>query len=185
MDKYRKLAELLKARNQSGDIFIHATISKITGDTCSVKVGELELSDVRLRATTASGDDKLLITPKEGSNVILGANAGDLRELVVMKVDDPAKIYYRHKDLKIEIDGDTGKITINGGKLGGLIKIKDLVDKVNKIEDDINTLKQDFSTWVPVPNDGGAALKTASASWAGQQIQKTQVDDIEDKKVTH
>lgn len=77
------------------------------------------------------------------------------------------------------------KIIFKGGDLGGLVKVVSLTDRLNKIEQDNNDLKQVFSSWVPVPNDGGAALKTAAATWAGSTLSKTQQADIENKKITH
>ena len=76
-------------------------------------------------------------------------------------------------------------IELNGGDNGGLVKIEALTDKINNIEKDINKLKQAFTTWVPVPQDGGASLKGGVASWAAQQLVQTQVSDLEDDKITH
>jgi hypothetical protein len=86
---------------------------------------------------------------------------------------------------KLEID--TNGFVFNTGNFGGLIKIEELVNKLNRIENDINTLKQIFSTsWIPVPNDGGAALKTAAAAWSGNQLNPiTSVSNLENTKVKH
>lgn len=77
------------------------------------------------------------------------------------------------------------KIIFNGGNNGGLINIESLVNKINAIENDLNSLKTVFKSWTPVTQDGGSALKTAAATWAGQTISKTQTKDLEDKTVTH
>lgn len=78
------------------------------------------------------------------------------------------------------------KIIFNGGTNGGLINIESLVNKINAIENDLNSLKTVFKTsWTPVAQDGGAALKTAAATWASQTITQTQTEDIEDTTVTH
>ena len=47
---------------------------------------------------------------------------------------------------------------MNGGSLGGLVKVEDITTRLNLIEKDINKLKQAFTSWSPVPQDGGAAL---------------------------
>lgn len=39
--------------------------------------------------------------------------------------------------------------------------------RADKVEAELNSLKQVFSMWAPVPNDGGGTLKTAVSSWAG------------------
>lgn len=78
------------------------------------------------------------------------------------------------------------KIIFNGGNNGGLINIQSLVNKINAIENDLNSLKTVFkTTWIPVAQDGGAALKTAAADWVDQTITKTKTKDLEDKTVTH
>lgn len=86
-----------------------------------------------------------------------------------------------HKALKILVICD--QVVFNNGTLGGMVKLHDLVNKLNAIEQDINNLKSVFSSWTPVPNDGGAALKTASTSWYSQQLQPTQAADIENQKI--
>ena len=45
-----------------------------------------------------------------------------------------------------------------------------VLDELNKLASDINTLKAVFSAWVPVPQDGGAALKVAAGTWYGSNI---------------
>ena len=77
-------------------------------------------------------------------------------------------------------------ITLNGGQFGGIVKIAELTQKLNAIEDDINALKNVFTSWAPVAQDGGAALKTAvCAAWADNQLTPTQKSDIENEKVKH
>lgn len=76
-------------------------------------------------------------------------------------------------------------IVFNGGKLGGIIKIDELTTNLNRIEQDINSLKQTLSTWVPIPSDGGAALKAAVTSWAGKTLQQSKRSDYEDKLIKH
>jgi hypothetical protein len=53
-----------------------------------------------------------------------------------------------------------------------------------RVEKDLNSLKQVFlQDWVPVSQDGGAALKAAAATWAGRRLTETQKSDIENEKV--
>jgi hypothetical protein len=42
--------------------------------------------------------------------------------------------------------------------------------ELDTLKTDINNLKTIFSTWVVVPKDGGAALKTAAAAWYGSPV---------------
>ncbi len=78
------------------------------------------------------------------------------------------------------------EIRLRGNALGGLVKIEPLISRLNALENDLNSLKTVFkSSWIVTPQDGGAALKTASASWAGSSIQTTKKSDIENTKVNH
>lgn len=79
-------------------------------------------------------------------------------------------------------------IVFNGGKNAGLVNVPELTAKLNAIEKDLNMVKMIFAAWVPpVPPaiDNGAALKTAIATWAGQQFTVTMQPDIEDIKIKH
>lgn len=128
-------------------------------------------------------------------DVVLSVRLGNMSGLVlvpaeqadclVAMVDDGAgyELLKASQYDKVLVTGDT-LIQLNDGSLGGLVKVEALVTRLNKLEDDINRLKTVFaSTWAPVPNDGGAALKAAAATWAAQQLTDTQRGDIENTKI--
>lgn len=143
---------------------IICTVTEVNGTTCTCSPidDSADIEDVRLQAQAGSG---ILLVPAVDSKV------------VVQMINDVEGVVVMYSDLE--------SIQFLDGSFGGLIKIEDLVDKINTIEQDLNTLKSAFSSWVTVPNDGGAALKTATASWAGQSITPTQVADIENDLITH
>jgi hypothetical protein len=87
MDKYRQIAELMKGFNPSGQIFFPATVESVEGSTCTVKVDNLSISDVRLKATTTPSENQVLLSPLPGSNVLVGSFSGDLNNLFVMSAD--------------------------------------------------------------------------------------------------
>ena len=177
MDTYAEIARAIKAitGGNGGTALFTAEVKSVEGETCTVLVGELEVPDVLLTPADEGADGKLLITPKEGSQVtVADLSGGELRHLAVVHWGEVEKI---------SLTADS--IELNGGDNGGLVKIEALTDKINNIEKDINKLKQAFTTWVPVPQDGGASLKDGVASWAAQQLVQTQVSDLEDDKITH
>ena len=55
--------------------------------------------------------------------------------------------------------------------------------RLNGIEESINELKAALSGWVPVSQDGGAALKGAISSWASETLVLTERGDYENEKV--
>ena len=77
------------------------------------------------------------------------------------------------------------EIHLNGEDKGGMVTAGSLLQKINELEQQINTLKTIFATWVPVPNDGGLALKTLTTSFSSQTITLTVQTDIENSKVKH
>jgi phage baseplate assembly protein gpV len=77
------------------------------------------------------------------------------------------------------------KITFNGGNNGGILKSEEVKGSDDALVDAVNALKQVFTSWVPVANDGGAALKTAVSTWAGQQLAKKAKATYEDSKILH
>lgn len=128
------------------------------------------------------GEEGFLLLPKVGSYVIVGLVDGqDTGAVLLTDTLDALELKIGDKTLHFTSEG----IVFNGGDLGGLIKVEELTTKLNTIEQDINSLKQAFSTWVPIPSDGGAALKASITSWAGKQLQKSKRGDYEDHNVKH
>ena len=84
----------------------------------------------------------------------------------------------------IEIN-DT-QIIFNGGENNGLVISQNLSDRLNEIESAILQLQTDFTTWVPVPSDGGAALKTLiSAGFGIKVIPNSLPGDFENDEILH
>lgn len=167
MDNYRQMYDLLKSVKPSKTAIVQGIVKEVDGLTCSVEIGGITVSDVRLRASESNNSRQILITPKIGSAVLMCSLSGDLQQLAIIQVD--------------EID----KIEINGGKLGGLINIEVLTTKLNNIEKDINNLKSVIQNWIPIAEDGGASLKTAASSWVAQRIELSSKTDYEDENIKH
>lgn len=140
-----------------------AKVKSVSGQTCTITIDELDIENILL------GFDKsgVIVYPVIGSDVL------------VMFIDNSktngAVVYVK----------ETDKIEIMGNAKGGLAIVGSLTQQYNKIEQDLNLLKQVLTTWVPVAQDGGAALKAASATWAGSLLTQTIDSDIENDKVKH
>lgn len=151
------------------DNIIICTVVSVDGVTCvcqPIDEGQAEIVDVRLVSELHATN--FLVTPAVDS--VVGVLAfSDLETTEYMVV------------LFSEID----TINIRGDQYGGLVKVQELVDKINALESDLNDLKQVFTTWVPVPNDWGAALKAGATTWAGAVFVETIVSDIENPDVLH
>lgn len=146
-------------------------VTKVDGARCTVKFGSQEISDIRLRASMTDNDSHILLTPKVNTPVIVGSLSGDMSDLVVLQVDE------------------VESIVINGGQLGGLIKIEDLTDKLNNLVSEVNSLKDAFNSHThkvttkgsPTAQEGDAAPVLSKA----QAMSRFNKDDYEDTTITH
>lgn len=129
--------------------------------------------EVLLNATKSSSEG-FIVYPAVDSDVIVADVDGDGVYTVVRY----------GKITRVDI-GQGIDILINNGDNAGIVKAKELKTKLNNLENAVNQLKNILTTWVPIPNDGGAALKTAAASWAGQTLTLTQDSDLQNQKVKH
>jgi len=122
----------------------------------------------------------LVQIPRVGSSVVVATLSGyDAGVVVLMEDIERLEIVIGNYSLEMTDEG----ITLNGGNLGGLVKVVALTERLNAIERDLNTLKTAFSGWTPVAQDGGAALKTAAATWYAQTLTETQQADIENQDI--
>lgn len=155
MDQYRELATLIKQASSGGSrvTILQGIVKEVSGVTCTVEIGSLTVSDVRLRASEKQEETQILITPAIGSAVILASLSGDMTNLVVVAVDVAESI------------------TINGGKLGGLINIEALTAKLNE-------LVQVFNSHTHTAPNGPTTPPTTTAN----QLQRK---DYEDEKIKH
>jgi hypothetical protein len=136
--------------------------------TAADEANGLEYLDVQL------GFGFTYIRPAAGTRCLIGLLEG--KETLTFLVNAE-----QVEEVKITSE----KIICNGGENDGWVKVRELTEKLNALEKDINSLKQVFTSWVAVPNDGGAALKAALATWAGQTLTETRQADIENDKITH
>ena len=168
MDPHRELRELLaKIGGGKATNLYQGVVTALSDITCEVSIDGLSIPDVRLRASTEVDGAQIIVRPAVGSVVIVGSLTGDLDHLVVLSMDRAEEVI------------------INGGKLGGLIKVQEITQKLNALESEVNNLKQLLASWVPVKGDGGAVLRGLLGSWAGKRLTLSRREDYEDTKVKH
>ena len=147
MNEYSKLKDYLDGIGTKGIAITQGIVKSVSGNLCEVEIGNIVIPDVRLRASELDDDGEMLVTPKVGSAVTVGSLSGDLSQLVVFQVDH------------IET------IVINGGKLGGLINIEQLTEKINDL----------------VSHPGG----TFTTVKPGSSASSFKKGDYEDEKIKH
>lgn len=167
---------------------------------CTPIDGSAPLLGVNLQANQAS-QFGIVAFPRTGSYVVVGfvahGSAGvvlltdDIESIEVVISDDSTRIVADEEGIHVQVGDtisaeltDTG-VVFNGGDNGGLVQAGQLTQRINVIEQDINSLKQVFATWQAVPQDGGSALKVAAATWMTSPLTTTKRSDYENTKVKH
>jgi Type VI secretion system/phage-baseplate injector OB domain len=175
--------ELLKLITSASDCLKVAKVLSVdkAKQTCKVKlVSDDNEITARLRAVENGEDKGSWYVPKVGSTVVVGRMAQFKRHIVLMFSEIDEMYTTSNK-----IDINCNDVKFNNGTFGGLVKAEALTQKLNKLEQDLTTLKAAFGAWVVVASDGGAALKVATSTWAGQAISQTAKADLENTKIKH
>ena len=140
------------------------TAVNLTENTCTVEPldGGADYNNIVLSVNESKG---FLLIPRVGSMVM------------VIKTSDFTGY--------IGMVSDVDQVYINGDNQGGLVKVVDLVTKLNNLENKVNSLITTFNSWVVVPGDGGAALKAVLSAWVATSLTPTVRANIENVKVKH
>lgn len=173
----RKIADGLKtmAEKHGPDIIVSVIVQSPVDTvnftcTCKDDLGYV-YADV-LYKTVIGGSADIVFQPAVNSRIFIGRiDSGEDWVMVMPGACD-----------KVFINANT-EIVLNGGNNGGLVLRDGIKGQLNKIEQDLNNLKNIFATWVPVPNDGGSALKTIATTWAGSELTETGNTDIENTHI--
>ncbi len=161
MDPYRLLREQLKgmAGATKDTVLCQGIVEAVQGNLCTVAIGGISIPGVRLKASELDDSAQLLVTPKVGTAVTVGSLSGDLTELVVLKAD------------RIE------SIVVNGGRLGGLVNIAQLTERLNRLVEAFNG----HTHRVTVTHPGGTFLTVTPTATAAAFDRA----DYEDTTVKH
>lgn len=176
----------IASQGGSGMGFAVGTVTAVDKTARTVDVQPLNedapLLGVNLQANQGSTVGVVQI-PRKDSFVMVGYVADGAAGMVIL-CDDIEEVQVVIKDTDTaSVVVDENGVTMNGGKLGGMVKVEDITTRLNLIEKDINKLKQAFTSWTPVLQDGGAKLKAGVASWAGNRLTESKRGDYENEKV--
>lgn len=176
----------LAAQGSNGMGFTVGTVTAVDKTARTVDVEPLNedapLLGVNLQANQESTVGVVQI-PRKGSFVMVGYVQDGAAGMVLLCDDiEEAQVVIKDAGTASIVVNEDG-IVMNGGSLGGMVKVEDITKRLNLIEDDVNNLKKAFQSWTPVPQDGGAALKGGVSSWAGKQLVKSKRGDYENEKV--
>lgn len=168
MDAEEKFIRSLRDFNSSAATVFPVTVDSVDMDqmTCDVSpVNDAELFDVRLKAAINGNKDGLIEVPSVGSSALV---------CLIDKKPDRAFI--------IKVDS-VSEVLFYGGKNGGLIKVNELVNQLNKLKAVVDKMQDALLNWVPNPTDGGGALKFQLLGL--EQLEKASFEKLENEKVKH
>lgn len=148
--------------------------------TCVVSTvsADVQIKDVALMATV---DDGMLLIPEVGSQVVVIYSTLTIPYIALYS--QLSKIVYIVGDSGIEVTSDS--IKLNDGAFGGLTKIEPLVDKINALENLINTILSTLqSTVIPLAPSGTYPFAPLY-SGVNPIAPITQKSDLENTNITH
>ncbi|WP_455592931.1 hypothetical protein [Bacteroides sp.] len=155
--------------------------------TCIVeREGAPELHDVRLNAVIDKEvKDCFRVIPAKGSYVLV-LSMGEATEGVIIGTSLIDRVTIQTGDVMMNVSADG--VVMNGGKLGGMIDIAKLTDKVNELADTFNN----HTHTIPVGGvvtAGSPSSQTSSAPVTVPAVtskaKKLNKGDYEDEKVKH
>lgn len=169
-----------KAGTMDGIICTVKEVNTTTNLCYCVPIGDYaDIQNVRLNAKGSSRG--FIVVPKVDSVVTVSFLEDESAYIAQVSTIDKISIYI---DGSNYLDIDSNGFIFNGGLLDGMVKVNSLVTKLNNVENKLNSLLTVLgTTWVPVANDGGAALKALCIPPLTTNLTATVKADLENTKI--
>lgn len=158
-DKIRMIAGADEER------LIYCTVKSVEGVLCvctPIDENEPELLDIRLNAEES--DYNFTLIPKVDSSVLVAL--------------------YNKNSGYIACFGEIETVLIRGEEYGGLVKIEDLVTKLNNLENQINNILTSLKS-ISVPLAPSGAVPFAPFFASINSLQTTSKSDLENENIKH
>ena len=160
--------------------------------TTSLADSETYINDIHL--STAPNDGFILI-PSVNSTILCVRNTVD-NEYYMISSEDLDDVYIRVNNHAINVTNynvNATKTTFNNGTNKGMVKVTELITKLNRMENTIQNMFNQLLLWsatppTPLPAADIAALKAAiisSAVLPDSMTPLTQISDLENNAITH
>lgn len=171
-------------KNREKQTLIIGKVIKIdkTNNSIDVEIdGELVAYNVKLTASEDS-NISIIIYPKINSYVIIGIIENNFSNAALIKYSDIESIAVFSDAITLA----SNSVVYNGGNNGGLIKIAELINSLNKIERDLTLLKANISSistqTTPLT---GTTLAAALSVYLQNIIPETLRPSLENIKIKH
>lgn len=176
-----------------GKIVFQAQVSGVdeSARTCTVKTGGITYGDVRLYSVVKPELKGFAFIPVVGS-IVLVARIGDSNELCIVQFSEVEKVIFTiAEDFTLSVTGGSvelsvPEIIINGGNLGGLLKIDDITAKLNDLVKTFNSHTHSGVITAVSGGSGAPAVGTPGSSTVPDQAAASfSKGDYEDTKIKH
>jgi hypothetical protein len=162
MNTYSAIREKIKkiSKGNTNVAVFNAKIVSVEGETCTIDIDGLQLTDVRLRAVINGNENQLYVKPAKDSHVLcVDLSEGDLRDVAVIGWSEIESMHIKIEETTI--DADKNGIVFNGGKLDGMVKVGELTTQLDRMSERINRIYTALQNSPTTAQDGGAGYKTA------------------------
>lgn len=129
----------------------------------------------------------LTIVPENGSKVLIGLiENSDMNAMLLMAEQIKSCSITLENGFKLHLKDD-GTMAMNGDTLGGLIKIDDLVTTLNKIENAVNQLKNEFNahTHPSPPAPANPVVTSPPTVPSTVNLMTTAKSELENARISH
>ena len=177
MSQISSLLRQLSSTSRLPACGIICTVETVDAKTRTIDCTPIDESAPLLGVNLNAGQESavgITLFPRVGSYVLVGLLSADVERVEVAIGKGGTKLVI-----------DEQGVVLDGGKLGGAVKVEVLTQRLNAIERDLNQLRQQIAAWTPIPQDGGASLKAATATWTAQPLVLTERTTLENPKLKH
>ncbi len=184
------VVELIK--KIAGKMSLVAQVGKVTAVdkdnyTCDIEFEDGVTAPIlgcRLNAVVNKDTACINVIPVKDSYVLVVNVDGSDSDVYVLGYSDVETIFLKIDKTTVKIDKEG--VVINEGKNKGLVKIKELTDKLNALKDSVNAIASTFNSHTHPYVDSVAGNVTTSASTSqAQKADPFEQVDYENDKVTH
>ncbi len=155
-----------------------------TEGTCKVvfPIDDMGVETESVINAVLQNSNGLILYPDDDSTVLCCLEGGSW---IIIKCSDLTKVKVTIGSTTLVMD--SAGVVFNGGNLGGMVKVQELTDKVNRLENSLNTLSQKWNTFCGVYIPGSPTITglpaTLSTSTVTEVSPLTQRSDIENTNV--
>ena len=164
------------------------TVTSVTGQ------GAMTVENVQLMASV---DDGFLLVPAIDSTVIVAYSTYNKPFICLFSSVEKVLLVAGENNASIQVDADgllfeiadtkiqisDGEIKLNDGSMGGLVKVIELTQKLNNLENKVNQLITSFNSHVHAGVTTGAGSSATTPTPVSGTLVVTNRGDIENNKI--